>query len=240
MEREGTFRGWFSNAVFALIYAALQPCALAQKDANDYCVGSPRSAVLTARTGGSRAYVERTAEHPRRIAGRIPDTPCASRSKLFASASEGTFDLAFMQSPTPEWPGTDMKIVDWSPSGQYLLVDLLIYQYEGEGAGHTPLIYDGDSKLVYQPDLYRLFKDHFHRECRADSSIQGFTSDGLVLLKVVRLVQDPTYEPGTPPSCVKHKGFWSLDFKRGRVEFLGDRYEMKKYSQQLSSAGVVH
>jgi|GEM_PF-5061430 len=224
--------GCFAHLVFALVWTtSLQPCALAQKDSNDYCVGSPRSAVLTARNGGNRAYVETTAEHPRQIAGRIPDTLCASRSKLFVSTSTGAFDLAFMQSPTPEWPGSDMTAIDWSPSGQYLLVDLITYQYEGEGAGHTPLIYDGDSWLASQPDLYRLFKEHFGKDCGANASIEGFTTDGLVLLKVVRLVQDPTYEPGTPPSCVKHKGLWSLDFKKGEVKFLGDHYEMKKYSQ---------
>ncbi|HEV7219857.1 MAG TPA: hypothetical protein VGN39_13365 [Terriglobales bacterium] len=222
----------FANLVFAVVLATLlHPCALAQNNANNYCVSSPRSAVLTARNGLNRAYVETTASQPRRMAGRIPETPCASRSELFVSTSKGVFDLAFMQSPTPERPGNGMNAIDWSPSAQYFLVDLITYQYEGEGAEHTPLIYDADSWLVYQPDLYRLFKEHFGRDCGANASIEGFTSDGLVLLKVVRLVSDPTFEPGTPPSCVNHRGFWSLDFKKGEVKFLGDRYEVKKYSQ---------
>jgi hypothetical protein len=225
-------RGYFANVISALVCAVLQrPAALAQHNHNDSCVGSPRSAVLAARNGGNRAYVETTAQHPKPKAGRNPDTACASRSKLFVSTSEGEFDLAFMQAPTLEWPGSQLKAIDWSPSGQYLLVDLFTYQYEGEGAGHSPLIYDADSGLVYLPDLYRLFKDHFGKDCGANASVEGFTSDGLALLKVAPLVPDPTHQPKTPPSCAKQEGFWSLDFKRGNVEFVGDRYEVKKYSQ---------
>ncbi len=231
----GRANGRVAEVIFALACAALQPSAFAQSAQNDFCVGSPRSAVIAARNGANRAYVEMTAEHPKRMAGRNPDAACASRSKLFVSVSDGPFDVAFMQAPTAERPGSDMKAVDWSASGQYLLVDLLTYQYEGEGAEHSPLIYDGDSWLVYQPDVYRLFKDHFGRDCAANASAEGFTSDGLVLLKVAPPVPDSTYEPKTPPSCVKKKGFWSLDFKRGGLEFLGDRYEMKKYSLQESA-----
>jgi hypothetical protein len=133
-------RGYFANVISALVCAVLQqPAALAQHNHNDSCVGSPRSAVLAARNGGNRAYVETTAQHPKPKAGRNPDTACASRSKLFVSTSEGEFDLAFMQAPTLEWPGSQLKAIDWSPSGQYLLVDLFTYQYEGEGAGHFPV-----------------------------------------------------------------------------------------------------
>jgi hypothetical protein len=218
--------------IFVLLCAVLQQrLALAQDASANVCLDSRRSAVLAARNGGNRAYVETTANRPQPKAGRNPDTSCANRSKLFASTSGGAFGLVFMQAPTPEWPGNEMKAVDWSPSGQYLLVDLFTYQYEGEGAGHSPLIYDADSGLVYEPDLYRLFKQHFHRDCSLNASAEGFTSDGLVLLRVRREVPDVTYEPKTLPPCAKQKGFWSLNFKKGDVQLLGDHYEVKKYSQ---------
>src|SRR5450755_1344487 len=220
----------FIRVIVALVCAGLhQPSASAQSTPNDFCLSSPRSAVLSAQNGGSREYVETIAERPKRVAGRNPDTACAARSKLFVSGSGDAFNLAFMQSPTPERPGNGMKLIDWSPSGKYLLLDLFTYQYEGEGGEHTPLIYDADSGLVYQPDLYHLFKEHFGRECGATASIDGFTSDGLVLLRVIRPVPDPTYEPKMPASCVKQRGFWSLNFKQGGVGFLGDHYEVKKY-----------
>ena len=218
--------------IFILLCAVLQQrLALAQDASGNVCLDSQRSAVLTARNGGNRAYVETTANRPQPKAGRNPETPCANRSKLFVSTSGGAFDLAFMQAPTQERPGNEMKAVDWSASGQYLLVDLFTYQYEGEGAEHSPLIYDADSGLVYEPDLYRLFKQHFHRDCSMNASAEGFTSDGLVLLRVRREVPDVTYEPKTLPACPKQKGFWSLNFKKGDVQPLADRYELKKYSQ---------
>jgi hypothetical protein len=218
--------------IFILLCVVLQRrLAVAQDVSSNVCHDSRRSAVLAARNGGNRAYVETTANRPQPKAGRNPETACANRSKLFVSSSGEAFDLVFMQAPTQEWPGNEMKVIDWSPSGQYLLVDLFTFQYEGEGAGHSPLIYDADSGLVYEPDLYRLFRRHFHRNCSINASAEGFTSDGLVLVRTSREDPDGTYEPKTLPACPKQKGFWSLNFKKGDVQLLGDHYEVKRYSQ---------
>jgi len=196
----------------------------------DFCKGKPRSATLRAANARNRAFAETSARVPARSEGTIVDAPCTNTSRLFVSSSEGQFDLAFMQSPTPSRPGNGLEMIDWSPSGQYLLSDLFTYQYEGEGAEHTPLIYDANSGLIYQPDLLRLFRDHFKNNCGAASSIKGFTADGRIVVRAEPLARNTTYEPITPPSCVKKVGFWALDFRNGDLQPLGDHYQIKKYA----------
>lgn len=213
------------SAVFSTM---LQLCS-AQQAPQDFCVGS-RSVVVAAQNGGNRAYAETVAKRPKPKAGTgVVAVACTDRAKLFVSVVNEDFQLAYMQAPTQSWPGAEMKLVDWSPTGEYLLVDLFTFQFEGEGAGHSPLIYDADSGL-YTPDLFKLFKAHFKKACDAPSSIEGFTSDGLILLKVGPLIRDTTFEPLTYPSCVKEKGYWAVDFKKDEIKFIANHYEAKKYS----------
>lgn len=196
-----------------------------------YCTSTRPSSRVVARNGAA-TYAQTFARVPIRKSGRNPAADCAMRSVLFVkNSADKEYKIVFMQAPTEESPGTSLEPVDWSPSGQYLLAKLVTYQFEGEGANRTFIIYDADSGLVYSPDMLSLFKQHYGKACAAEAAAVGFTPDGRVVIAVNPIIPDETYEPlYTLPNCVQRKKVLGLDFRKGKLDLLGSSYHVQRYS----------
>jgi len=197
-----------------------------------YCTSTKPAFKIIARAGKAESIAQTFAQLSTRKAGKAPATGCATRSVLYVkTVADRGYKIVFTQAPTEERPGSSIEPIDWSSSGQYLLAKLTTYQFEGEGADRTPLIYDAYSGLIYSPDLLIVLRKHYGRACAANVVPEGFTPDGRVVISVTPVVADETYESlQTLPNCVKRKQSLGLDFQKQSAESLGSSYKVESYS----------
>ena len=181
-----------------------------------------RSDILVSPDGRFRAYAQVEAMLIKR--GR---TECVNTSRLFVKSPESdTYKLVFLQEPMRWELGNGMKVVDWSPGGRQLLVELEWWQYGSDAGGKTVLIYNADYGYFTQPALGQVFSKTGKPCALRLDDVAGFSSHGKVVLKVGPWFEDE----GTidQDSCVQKEGFWLLDPARDTVEALPDDYRARR------------
>lgn len=159
--------------------------------------------------GKRRAYAQVTAWVTSQSETEGASRQCLNNSRLFVSSNAGPFDLVFLQEATDTEGGNSLEIVDWSPDGRRLLLQLAQWQYESPGVTRTPIVYRADTGIFQQPDLTRSFHKQFGIDCSLEVHVSGFSNEGKIVIET---------EPMTPeeeevlavPSCARKKGQWLL------------------------------
>jgi len=177
-----------------------------------------RSPILVSSDGLHRAYVEVEAtafEH--KDVATYGGPLCENTSRLFfAGPRETRFRLAYLQSPDFS-DGNSMKLVDWSPDGTHLLVELSQWKYESEGDYTDFLVFSPNSGVVSKPDLSGILSARFGKDCGSENSVSGFTPEGRVVVAVAPLADDIALMNGAK-SCVDRRTLLTLDFEHGLTE----------------------
>ncbi|HZD51232.1 MAG TPA: hypothetical protein VE178_21010 [Silvibacterium sp.] len=171
-----------------------------------------RTKTVTAGNGGARVYVEES-RRP------LIDAPgiCGESVTAFLAKDRGAFVPIFAQKANREWPSNSLTVVDWSPDGHYVLLELRQSNAEGEKLAETPLVYDTLERRIYRLNLLKLFQGHFRRKCAVNASLKGFTAGSEVVVAATPQEPDTTYESLQLPSCVVSQTRFAVDFRKGRL-----------------------
>ncbi|HEX3437196.1 MAG TPA: hypothetical protein VHT24_10560 [Pseudacidobacterium sp.] len=137
----------------------------------------------------------------------------------------------FSQPANEVWGSNDLKQIDWSREGRYLLLELRQADLGGEKTNNGPLVFDSFSNRIFHPDILKLFQSHFHQKCANDTVIDGFTYDDDIVLTATPLEPDPIYESQLLPACLAGRTKWAVNFRENDLRQLPDDYIPLRYSQ---------
>jgi hypothetical protein len=170
-----------------------------------------RSPILVLPDGLRRAYVEVEAialkpKDEATYAGRL----CFNDSTLFVEGPGGkSIKIVYSDSPKV-LEGNSIKLVDWSPDGNRLLLEAAQWEYEFEGIYTEFVIFNVESGVIAEPDLRSISAARFGKDCWSENTISGFTLGGAVVI-AVRPDADETGLENGAISCVKRKTLVSID-----------------------------
>jgi len=189
-----------------------------------------------------RAYVQVTAK-----AYTAPDIPkelfneaCQNTSKLFVGDANATRLRSVFQLGSSSFrafgetwasDGNGMRIVDWSPSGRYLLVELSLWKYETEGQNRIPLHYDVKTGKIQMANLYSLFEKRFGSKCEVDFQMEGFSHDNQPIVLASPPQRDHEFVP-----CVNRKERFELQFGENQLKPVSPSTPSKQYGTVLGGA----
>lgn len=186
-----------------------------------------RTPVLVSPDGRHRAYAEVRA----RVVKPAGDSPiawvsCANTSRLLLSTPEGSgFRLVYQEEPKRWQLGNGIKLLDWSPDGRYLLLELWIWQYESDNINNDVAVYDTEMSIFVFPYYWRSFRRQHGKECRVAINTVGFSSDSRVVIEA------SPWDTLEEENCVEKAGLWLLDPFRETLEALPDDYKVQRYGK---------
>jgi hypothetical protein len=134
---------------------------------------------------GMRAYAE--------VKVLLEGGSCENTTTLHvATGPTGRFKTVF----TKTGDGNGIRLIGWSPSGDKLLAEVNLWEYETDlGWSHVGLIYDALSNSAKEiPELDEALSQHFGPDCEFERSIQAWKSNELILVKVSKSPLDESYE----------------------------------------------
>lgn len=191
-----------------------------------------RSPILASADGLHRAYVEVEAigfepQDTRTYIGPL----CENTSRLFvAGPHDQTFRLIYLYSPELSG-GNSMELVDWSPDGTHLLVEVSQWTYESEAEYTDFLVFNWNSGTVAKPDLSQILASRFENDCGSENRATGFTPEGWVVVAVNPLVDGIAIMNGAK-SCVARRVLLALDLERGpaiTTQTLSDSFKVRHF-----------
>jgi hypothetical protein len=197
-----------------------------------------RSPVLVSPDGLHRAYVEveATAFKPKDEA-TYSGPLCFNDSRLFVEGPSGkSFKIIYSDSPKV-LDGNSIKLVDWSPDGESLLVEAAQWEYESEGIYTEFFIFSVDSGATTEPDLMAMLAARFGKDCYSENTVLGFTSTGAVVVALEPDADQVGLANGAK-SCVKRKTLITLDQSRASadsVQTLPTNVKILRYGKFLPS-----
>jgi hypothetical protein len=218
--------------LFFLLWVGASACA--QGSGSSPCGASGRSPTLLADNGGAKAWAQTVVRgRDRRIDPVSPS--CTAQPTLFVSPGlEGSaVKAAYTQVPTNERPAAAIDLVDFSPSGNMLLVHISTYQTEGEGSERTPAVYDLAAGKLRKIPVRALLKRAFGSGCSDEVAAPGFLPDGKLLLVFSPLHADETYQPLNPRSCTSREVRRRYDVQNGQMGPISAGKASTKYSHVL-------
>jgi hypothetical protein len=238
MHRAGRLRSLF----LALLFLPLQPAPLLAQTApppdtsSVTCGERPsgsrtvRSDILVSPDGKHRAYaqVEANAIPPDKAGPSAPS--CVNRSGLYASASGADFTLVFLQEPGDMESGDSLRLVDWSPDGRWLLMELALWQYDSPGMNRGVLVYDSRYGTFQQPDMSRIYNKIFGNDCSLNLHVEGFTAQGKVVLSTQPLTAEEEEVLATP-SCSRKKATWQMDLASETLTAVAPLTKVEHYAK---------
>ena len=197
-------------------------------------VGSNKSvtSVLTSPDGIYRAYAESEA-----VASQSPNAAspeCQNTSRLFVSDPKSdNFRPVLVVKPSPEALGNSIDLVDWSPSGNRLLLAQGVWQWGSDAGGIMLRIYDAESeKLLRESFVDEAFSKYAGKKCAGVFYPVGFSSRGQVVLTAGPFFEEGKDKP-VEDSCVQQRGFWLIDTSIPAVTQLPDNYRVERYGKVL-------
>jgi hypothetical protein len=170
-----------------------------------------RSPILVSPDGLRRARVEvkATALRPKNeatYAGRL----CFNDSTLFVEGP-GSKHSKIVYSDSPKvLEGNSIKLVDWAPDGERLLVETAQWEYESEGIYTEFFVFSVDSGTITEPDLMEMLAAKFGKDCYSENTVLGFTPDGAIVIALEPDADEVGLANGAK-SCVKQKTLVSLN-----------------------------
>jgi hypothetical protein len=142
---------------------------------------------ITESSKGFRAYAE--------VKAIVHDDSCENTTIVYVTSADGkTFRPVYTVAPSKS-EGNGIRLIGWSPSGDQLLAEINLWQYETDrGFGHIALLYDaavGRAKEI-EPD--KAVSRHFGSNCEYELSIESWRTDEQMIIKVSKSPEDESYE----------------------------------------------
>lgn len=190
-----------------------------------------RSPVLVSPDQRYRAYVEVESLGPPLVGGTfdVAGPGCRNTTSLFIlEPGQEDYHLAFLQPPLRWKLGNGIELGDWSPNGRYLLMSLILWQFESDWSSASILLYDTKYRIFIKPEHDWIFSQHFGKNCQVEISARGFSADQAI--PIVEAWNRPE-ELATEKPCLEKKGFWLFDSYRKKISPLPDDYEVKHYGK---------
>ena len=159
-----------------------------------------RSAMLVAPGGARAAWVEIEAQA---LGVDDDEGTCQNVSRLWIREGGETF-VAFVQKPG--WEGRNgnaIDLIDWSPDGARLLLELHTWTYPTDPADPTLLVWDARTRAIEQVEAGARLTERFGSGCRFLLRGAGYDSDGAVVFRV-----ETPADAGA--SCVSAGQLWRL------------------------------
>jgi hypothetical protein len=157
---------------------------------------------------------------------------CESTSKLFVKrAGEKKFHLVLVEKPEEQELLNDIRLIDWSQDGRYLLIDLVIGQWGSDAGGIVPMVYDARRGAFWPRYKVRDALDA-RAGCICDFYVEsaGFAPDDGVVLRIRSVFE--IEGPLAQDSCVKKPGLWLL---KNTLVPLPDDYKVRHYGRLLAA-----
>ncbi|MEE9235597.1 MAG: hypothetical protein V3U28_09190 [Candidatus Acidoferrales bacterium] len=163
----------------------------------------------------------------------VPVPACTNTSKLFLSEKgQEDFRLVYLEEPKKWSGGNGLRLADWSPDGDELLIELFVWQYESDVFGKDILVYLPRHGIFRVLD-YRWYQRRFQTftgappDCSVEISAIGFSPEGDIVVKAQPEIDEEMY--GT--SCVQEEGLWLLDPYGKTATPLPPDYKVKQYGK---------
>jgi hypothetical protein len=157
---------------------------------------------------GLRAYAE--------VEVVVQDGSCENTTKLYVAPVGGSFRAVYSKTPSAS-DGNGIRLIGWSPNGDKLLAEVTLWKYETDlGYGHLALIYDapkGSAKEIATLD--KALDRHFGTDCEFELAVQGWKTDGQLLVKISRTPESDEYEQHF---CVKDPQLVVFDLTKETVD----------------------
>jgi hypothetical protein len=186
-----------------------------------------RSPMLVAPAGDRAAWVEIEAQ-ALRVNG--DEGTCQNVSRLWIREA-GVSHVAFVQKPG--WEGRNgnaIDLIDWSPDGSRLLLELHTWTYPTDPVDPTLLVWDSATRTLDQVDAGARLTDRFGSDCRFRLRGEGFAPDGTIVFRV---------ETGAeaPASCSAAARIWRIPAESS--ELTAASAEARRWSERVSPPARV-
>jgi hypothetical protein len=190
-----------------------------------------RSAVLVAPVGGRRAYAEVIATATEWSDGA---RDCRNLSRLYVAEPGGDYRMAFEQNPGAEGQtGNSIELLDWSPDGERLLIELMLWTYPTDVVNPLIVVYDARTSMVRELPIYPLLKEKYPGKCFVELRALGFTPEGGVVVSAGPLTR--TYSFATP-NCTTDRVLWMYHQGEEAIESLPETYPLRRWGQEKNSS----
>jgi len=142
---------------------------------------------------------------------------CENTTTLYVAAGPGEkFRSVYAKGPS-ESGGNGIRLVGWSPSGDQLLAEVTVWEYETDtGTGYIPVIYNASTNstkelLVLGKALGRFFG----ADCEFEQSVRGWRNDQQIIVRVSRTPSSEEYEQHF---CVDRPKLFAYDLQKDTLE----------------------
>jgi hypothetical protein len=219
------------------------------KDSDHLISRLGRSPIISS-SAGYRAYAEVKAiafrpKYQETYSGLL----CENSLKLFVardspSSFQTVFDSSTAKNDCTTVEGRDLcevngiQLTDWSKDGRFLLVELVLWEYESDALWmRVPVIYDAKKSEFMRPDFYRFFDEYYKTDathCEFELRAEGFSPDGNIILSALRPPEDPSYDQ---VFCLDKKQTFVFDLGTNKIRRLPSNCRAQHYGT-AASGGV--
>jgi len=169
---------------------------------------SARTAILES-PKGFRAYAE--------VVATFTGASCENTTKLYVSSGEGqSFRVVYTKGPSGSG-GNGIRLMGWSPNGDKLLAQINTWEYETDlGYGRLGLVYDAVAGSAHElEELNAALSRHFGKDCEFDVSLQGWTTEEKLRVKIFKTPETEEYEQHF---CVTEPRLLLFDIRKRSID----------------------
>jgi hypothetical protein len=198
---------------------------LSAQNSNQPRVSGTNTAYLSCTFWNGRGWTEKTARSARtptaespkglRAYGEVKITSdgdsCQNTTTLHLSSRVGqAFKIVYTKAPGVS-DGNGIRLVGWSPSGDKLLAEVNVWEYDTDRSyGRIAVIYDGSAGTAKEiRNLDPTVSRYFGRNCEYEISLIRWETDDTIILGVSKSLKDDSYEQ---KFCVNQPRTFVFDF----------------------------
>lgn len=186
-----------------------------------------RSSILESPNGEHRAFVEVRAIAEEGASGH----DCHNVSRLYiARRGQSRYERRLELEPD-QLAGNSIALVDWSPDGRHLLLEVERWPYFSEFSNPAVALFDVETNEIELLPVERAMTRHFSSECYMAIGAVGFEDDGDVVVSLT-----PEGEELYGPTCADRRLLWSWDGRRDALRPLPGSFTAARYGREVTAA----
>ena len=147
-----------------------------------------RSRILASHEGANVAFSE--------VELSLERGTCNSKASLYARSGDSTIPrLVFTQNEEQDLNANMIRVVDWSPSGQFFLAEVIRFMSESDVGFEEFLVFDIRTQEIQRPKIGELFAEYTGKKhCYPRLKAMGFSEDTGIIFEAFMPYQDDTPE----------------------------------------------
>jgi hypothetical protein len=241
-------RLWLSAAlsVSALAFGQSSPQASSKHLSDEYKQSPTNTSYVScgdkppykARTAVSPVLLSPNGENAAYVKVRLSlDGPvgCSNETELFVrSGKNGIFKRVVDMRSSEQYSGNGIKLVDWSPDSNYLLLEILRWQYASDAGAYERLgLYDVHDEHGYSPYTGNVFPVN-PADCLTSTRALGFINRKHFLIKAH---SEPYFDPGEDEprnkECAMPDQLWSVRIGDSSLKRVSNRLKPPRFGTVL-------